>query len=347
MAETGDLMTAMTAEQMRQTGEAIASVQLNDGCIPWFENGPADPWDHIEAAMALDAVGLHREAERAYQWLTATQEADGSWAARYQAGAVVDPTRDANFCAYAAAGAWHHFLATGDSGFLEAFWPTLERAMVFVLDLQAPGGEILWARSGSGAAWPKALLASSSCIHLSLRCAIEAAGRLHRFRPDWEEAVDALAYAIAHRPQAFEDKRRWSMDWYYPILGGVVSGSAAMSRVADGWDAFVVEGLGVRCVSDRPWVTVAETCELVLALDAIGHPDAPVLFAGFHHLRDEAGHYWTGITFPEAEIYPEEKPTWTSAAVILAGDALSASSSTSGFFRGPWPALPGTADVVG
>ena len=29
-------------------------------------------------------------------------------------------------------------------------------------------------------------------------------------------------------------------------------------------------GRGVRCVSDQPWVTAAETCELVMALDAIG-----------------------------------------------------------------------------
>ena len=34
--------------------------------------------------------------------------------------------------------------------------------------------------------------------------------------------------------------------------------------------AFVVDGRGVRCVSDRPWITAAETCELVMALDAIG-----------------------------------------------------------------------------
>ena len=60
------------------------------------------------------------------------------------------------------------------------------------------------------------------------------------------------------------------MDWYYPILGGVLRGHAAHARVAAGWERFVVEGRGVRCVSDRPWVTAAETCEFVMALDAIG-----------------------------------------------------------------------------
>ena len=53
------------------------------------------------------------------------------------------------------------------------------------------------------------------------------------------------------------------MDWYYPVLGGALRGAAAAERLARGWDTFVVPGLGVRCVSDQPWVTVAETCELV------------------------------------------------------------------------------------
>ena len=29
----------------------------------------------------------------------------------------------------------------------------------------------------------------------------------------------------------------------------------------------------MRCVSDQPWVTAAETCELVMALDAIGETE--------------------------------------------------------------------------
>ena len=60
------------------------------------------------------------------------------------------------------------------------------------------------------------------------------------------------------------------MDWYYPILGGVLRGHAAEARLASKWDTFVAPGRGVRCVSDQPWVTAAETCELVMALDAIG-----------------------------------------------------------------------------
>ena len=57
-------------------------------------------------------------------------------------------------------------------------------------------------------------------------------------------------------------------------------------------------GRGVRCVSDQPWVTAAETCELVMALDAIGETErAHDLFAWVQFLRHDDGCYWCGMNF--------------------------------------------------
>ena len=131
------------------------------------------------------------------------------------------------------------------------------------------------------------------------------------------------------------------MDWYYPILSGVLRGYAADARVAARWAGFVVEGRGVRCVSDRPWVTAAETCELVMALDAVGgHEHAHLLLRSVQFLRAEGGGYWTGANFDDdafhldGELYPVEQPTWNSAAVVLAANALGGSGPTAGLFRG-------------
>ena len=76
--------------------------------------------------MALDLAGRRREAERAYEWLVATQHADGSWCNYYIGDGVEDDRRDTNVCAYVATGVWHHYLATGDLGFLEELWPTVQ-----------------------------------------------------------------------------------------------------------------------------------------------------------------------------------------------------------------------------
>jgi hypothetical protein len=139
---------------------------------------------------------------------------------------------------------------------------------------------------------------------------------------------------VACHPEAFADKSRFSMDWYYPVLGGSVRGPGAAAWLAAGWPDFVVPGLGVRCVRDEPWVTGAETCELVLALDAIGdRASAVAMFAEIQFLRDPGGAYWTGWQYANRKHYPNERSGYTSAAVILAADALSATSGAHGLFR--------------
>ncbi len=74
-----DPVEIINSAKIRETGESIADLQLPSGMIPWFPNGHADPWNHIEAAMALDVAGLHDEAESAYQWLADIQLENGSW----------------------------------------------------------------------------------------------------------------------------------------------------------------------------------------------------------------------------------------------------------------------------
>ena len=182
---------------------------------------------------------------------------------------IEDANSDSNFCAYIATGVWHHVLSTGDRRFAEDMWPVVSKAVDFVIDMQRPSGEIVWARSESGLE-PDALLTGCASIYHSLRCALALADYFEDPQPEWEVAVGQLGHAIAHHPDLFVCKDRWSMEWYYPVLGGALRGAAAHSRIDERWDDFVVTGLGIRCVDDRPWVTGAETCELVLALDAIG-----------------------------------------------------------------------------
>ncbi|MDQ4026194.1 MAG: prenyltransferase, partial [Actinomycetota bacterium] len=108
------------------TADAIEHVQLRDGSIPWYPGGRLDAWNMVEAAMGLDAAGRHGAAEAAYRWLAASQRPDGSWAAAYRDGIVEDATLDANFCAYVAAGVWHHYVATRDLDFLAWCMPAVD-----------------------------------------------------------------------------------------------------------------------------------------------------------------------------------------------------------------------------
>jgi hypothetical protein len=337
-----DVPRRSRASSLDRTVEAIARIQLADGSIPWFETGHIDPWNMTEAAMGLDVGGLGRAAEAAYRWLARAQLGDGSWAFSYRDGLSDASVRDANFSTYFSAGVWHHFLCSRDRAFLEQMWPHVERSTQYALDLQTPGGAIAWARDRDYLPTPKALLTSSSCIYLSLRCALAIAREIGGTKLDWELATTELATAIATKPDEFEDKSWFSMDWYYPILGGVLRGKPAMDRIADGWNEFVVDERGTKCVSDKPWVTSGETAEFVMTLVALGLDDTAREFFGWmQHLRARSSLYWTGATTPEDVVWPREQTTWSAGSVVLAADALVGLSEGRTLFTGEsLPMLP-------
>lgn len=322
----------------RPTVEFLLAAQLPDGSIPWFEGGYADPWDHAEAAMGLSIGGEFEAAENAYRWLKNTQLADGSWWAAYKNGKIENrERRESNFVAYIATGVWHHYLISQNRSFLREMWPVVTRAMDFVLGLQTEHGDIHWAVDAQGKPKQDALITGCSSIYKSLECAFNIAVVLGYDRSDWFDARASLGDALRNHPERFdrtwESKSRYSMDWFYPVLTGVLSRPQAKARLQKRWDEFVIAEMGCRCVSDEPWVTVAESCELVMALLAAGdHARAVTVYSWLHQWRFKDGSYWTGYQLVEDLLWPDEKPTWTAGAILLAADALTEYTAASRLF---------------
>ncbi|MFO7840116.1 MAG: phenyltransferase domain-containing protein [Desulfosalsimonadaceae bacterium] len=313
----------------------IARLQKENGEIPWSEGGKTDPWDHVEAAMGLAICGYMEQARAAYDWLASMQLTDGSWYASYLDGRPLDRTRETNLSSYVAVGVLHYYLISGDAAFLRQMWPTVRAAIDFALELQAPSGVIYWAKSPELEIDPMALLTGSSSIYMSLKCALSIAGILGERPPGWRQGLQRLGEAICNGYHLFNiTKSRYSMDWFYPVLSGAVTGEAARERIDQQWKKFVVEGMGVLCVSDRPWITIAETCELVLALAATGSLRiAGIVFNWLAERKFEDGSFWCGFTYPDMVIWPEDKITWTNGVVIMAADALYQLTPAAGLFN--------------
>jgi hypothetical protein len=278
--------------------------------------------------MGLCVGGYHEQAAAAYHWLARLQRPDGTWLAAYQEDVVVDGTRaETNFVAYIATGVWHQYLITGDGRFLRTLWPTVKAALDFVTGLQAPSGEIYWALDTRTGINKDALVTGCSSIYKSLECGLNIAWELGTDPGNWFESRNNLGHAIRTRPERFdrtwESKQRYSMDWFYPVLAGVYQGQPAQQRIEAGWERFVAGDLGCRCVADQPWVTVAESCELTMACVGAGLFDAgKAMFDNLARYQAEDGAWWTGYAFEDQVMWPDERPTWTAGAVLLAADAL-------------------------
>jgi hypothetical protein len=338
-----DLPGVISAAEVETSADHLAGLQHPDGMIPWFPGGHCDPWNLVESAMALDVAGKHAAAMAAYRWLLKTQLPSGAWHNYYTAsGGVEEDKLDTNVCAYISTGAWHHWLCTGSRADAETLWPAVDGALAFVLDQRRADGLALWAIEADGTrTWDYALLSGSSSIAHALRCGARLGALLGHRRPRWRRAAEVMLTAIVERPDAFEPKHRWAMDWYYPVLCGALGASAAKARLAEGWATFVIDGLGVRCVSDEPWITASETAECALAFATIGDTDtaADLLRWTRSHRRDD-GSYWTGIAYPDDAggerrpvVFPfEEHTSYTAAAVILAADAIAGSGPASRIF---------------
>lgn len=315
-------------DYLRPTVNYILSNQQADGSIPWFDGGYTDPWDHVESAMALSIAGEYKAAEAAYDWLMNEQLGDGSWWAAYKGGNIDNAERrESNFVAYVATGVWHHYLITHDRNFLAHMWPTVLSAIEFVLALQTEHGDIHWAVDSDSEPKEDALITGCSSIYKSLECAYNIATQLGINKEQWLLARQKLGDALRDHPERFdrtwESKSRYSMDWFYPVLTGVIPKAKASVHLQQRWKEFVKPDMGCRCVVEEPWVTVAESCELVMALLAAGdHAKAVTLYSWLHQWRTDDGAFWMGYQFALNINWPEEKPTWTAAAIVLAADAL-------------------------
>jgi hypothetical protein len=319
----------------------ILQVQRADGSIPWLRRGIFDPWNHTESAMALAVAGHLDAARAAYAHLCDFQRSDGALPGECGASVPMDaqnrhlvvgkakPLIDTNFTGYCALGVWHLYQLSGERADLERFMPLVDAAMDFVLAHQSEHGEIAWRaiEAGETLADVDALRTGNCSLYKSLEAAALMREALGRPAGQLRAARRRVGIALRERPERFDrtwaPKDNFAMDWYYPVFCGLLQGQAARTHLLARRDEFIDDGLGCRCVTEQPWTTVAETCELAMALMAIGEDvRAQTLLSWCTPLRDDRGGFAMGWQSEEQIVWPDERPAWTAGAMVLALDAV-------------------------
>jgi hypothetical protein len=312
---------------LNHLGEFLDHVQFLSGAIPSNQDGSHDPWDHLEAVMGLTTLGYKDQALNGLYWMASNQNEDGSWYNLYQDNKPLELNKQTNYASYIAVAVWHFYLLNNDIHFLKNFWEPVKKGVLFSLSLQHSNGAIAWNIDKYEKIDEDYLLTGCSSIAKSLECAIAICQVLdHKsFELEWRESHSKLIVALENPAEIFDlkkDRSRFSMDWYYPILGGINSKKRIVSLIEMIKNSFWIKDLGIKCVADEPWVTVAETSECSIAFKKIGEDKiASELLLNAIAIVDSQDIPYMGWQFHENIYWPEETPSWTAAACILAADA--------------------------
>ena len=281
------------------------------------------------------------------------QRPDGAWHQYYLADRVEQDKLDANVCAYVAAGVWHHCLlhrrrrlrrddvAGGRAGHRLRARPA-----------DAAGRDHLGPPRRRHAVVVRAAhrlvvdLPLAALRHRPRRAARPRAARLGAVRrPPRPTSIAPRARRLRARSTA----GRWTGTTRCSAAS--IGGDAGRERLAARFDRFVDDGQGVRCVNDRPWITVAETCECALAHLAVGERAiAERLFAWSASTATTTAATGPAPCTPTRPASPaaSARPTPRRRS-ILAADALAGGSPAARAVRRPRrraPRLIGAAELT-
>ena len=211
------------------TGDSIAAVQEPSGAIGW-PDGHIDAWNHVECAMALSACGLRdacparlRLAARAASGPTGpgrSRRPPAAWSPTRPPRATRPPT------SRSASGT--SFWSPGTRRSRRGCGPRCAAPSTSCSALQTPRGEIAWERAADGS--PARLRPADRVLqHLPEPALRGRAGRVRRASrsPTGNSRPTSSGTWWRSHPEAFADKSQFSMDWYYPVLGGPVRGPDA------------------------------------------------------------------------------------------------------------------------
>ena len=306
----------------------IKSIQLESGVIPSNDDGSHDPWDHIESIMGLNFANEYESSKLAFNWLIKNQNEDGSWFSKYMNDIPIEKNKPTHFAPYISVAALHFYKIFSDKEYLEYLWPSIESAINFSIKLQIQNGTIPWSVDKNKKIEEDFLLTGSSSILKSIECGIAISKIIKSTKnlEDWNHSYELLSKAIKNPSGKFDllkDRKRFSMDWYYPILSGCLNDNQKFFYVDKVFKDFYIKEMGIKCVIEEPWVTVAETCEFIICLMISGRDeDAKKLLKDVINISDINGVPYMGWQYEENIFWPLERPSWTSAALIIAADSV-------------------------
>ncbi len=290
----------------------IISNQSSSGAIFWDEKGKCDPWDHCECLIALAIYEEWEHFWRGVNWFFTNLNEDGLIYAEFQNEKPSKLHYESHHAPYIIMPLIQASLIDKEQNYKKILTNEqllkLENIFEVLDDFKDEDGYFYWAKDSNGYS-DNSLITASMSIFLSL---VAKDKSFPKFNTEmWQEKFNRDGV----------DRSRFSMDFYYPFLAGIKNNK---KEFLDLLDNYYVKGLGVKCVAEEPWVTIAESSECIIS--ALIHDNeniAKKIFNDIQQFQNKDGIFPTGYQYDMEIFWPEENSTWTNAAVIIAAHALS------------------------
>ena len=290
----------------------IITNQSSSGAIFWDEKGKCDPWDHCECLIALAIYEEWEHFWRGVNWFITNLNEDGLIYAEFQNEKPSKLHYESHHAPYIIMPLIQASLIDKEQDYKKILTNEqllkLENIFEVLDDFKDEDGYFYWAKDSNGYS-DNSLITASMSIFLSL---VAKDKSFPKFNTEmWQEKFNRDGV----------DRSRFSMDFYYPYLAGIKNNKKEFLELLDN---YYVKGLGVKCVAEEPWVTIAESSECVIS--ALIHDNeniAKQIFNDIQQFQNKDGIFPTGYQYNMEIFWPEENSTWTNAAVIIAAHALS------------------------
>lgn len=304
-------------DKFEESKNWIITNQSSDGYISWDEKGKCDPWDHCECLIALSIYEEWDAFWLGVKWFFDNINDEGLIYAEFQKGKPSKEYFESHHAPYIILPLMQAALIDKKQDYHKILnqiqLNKLNKIFKGLKNFQDKDGFYYWAKNDDGY-YDNSLITATMSIYISIMAKEFLAPDLKTNL--WDRKFDRDGV----------DRSRFSMDFYYPYLAGIKNNK---SEFLKSLEDFYVKGLGVKCVKEEPWVTVAESCECVIA--ALAHENIQIaedIFNDIQQFQDSEGIFPTGYQYDLKIFWPEEKSTWTNAAVIIAAHALSSKINT-------------------
>lgn len=297
----------------------ILANQNTEGAILWDQKGKWDNWDHCECLIALAIYEEWEAFNKGINFSLKKLDEKGLVRSEYINGLVSKDFSEAHHASYIFLPLLQKYLIDNDVDYLKKFRTEIHKIYGALKNFKNGDGFYYWAFDDNGYS-DNSLITATCSIELSRR----AYNKICEIIGDTSYADSSAAITQDMlKSKRFNrdgiDRSRFSMDAYYPLLCNCGDKKEATKVL----QKFYVEGRGVKCVVEEPWVTMAESSECVIALYKIGmRAEAEKIFKEILQYKNTAGYFPTGYQYDLDVFWPEENSTWTNAAIIMAADCL-------------------------